>query len=318
MALPVRAVGSTGIQVSVLGFGASPLGNVFGTIDEAEGIRAVHEAVRLGINFFDVSPFYGATLAETVLGKALVSIPREKFVLSTKVGRYGESAFDFSADRVTRSVDESLARLQVQHIDFIQCHDIEFGDLDQIVNETLPALNKLKEAGKVRFVGITGLPLKIFRTVLDKAPPGLVDCVLSYCHYSLNDSSLEDLLKYLEEKHVGVISASPLAMGLLTEQGPPVWHPAPPEVKERCAAAAEHCKGKEKNLPRLALQFASQNPAISTTLVGMFTPQMVQENVAAVIEAAERGLDKELLEEVAQILQPVKNVTWPSGRPENN
>lgn len=101
----------------------------------------------------------------------------------------------------------------------------------QIVNETIPALLKLKEVGKIRFIGITGLPLGIFTYVLDRVPPGSVDVILSYCHYSINDNALEDLLPYLKSKGVGVISASPLAMGLLTENGPPEWHPASPELK---------------------------------------------------------------------------------------
>lgn len=318
MAMPKRPLGNTGLNVSILGFGASPLGNVFNAINEDEGIQAVHRAIDLGINFVDVSPFYGATLAEQVLGKALKDIPREKFVLSTKVGRYGQDVFDFSAERVTRSVDESLERLQVSYIDIIQCHDIEFASLDQIVSETLPALQKLKETGKVRFVGITGLPLKVFRSVLDRAPAGAVDVVLSYCHNSLNDQTLLDLLPYLEEKGVGIISASPLSMGLLTGDGPPPWHPAPVPVQVACASAASHCKARWASLPRLALQAAVAHPAISTTLVGMCTPRQVEENVEAVIAASQGQMDAQMLLEVEAILRPVKNVTWSSGLPENN
>jgi L-galactose dehydrogenase len=101
----------------------------------------------------------------------------------------------------------------------------------QIVNETIPALKKIKESGKARFIGITGLPLSIFTYVLDRVPPGSVDLILSYCHYGINDTALVDLLPYLKSKGVGVISASPLAMGLLTDNGPPDWHPAPEELK---------------------------------------------------------------------------------------
>lgn len=113
-----------------------------------------------------VDRYYGDTLAETVLGKALktMPIPRESYVVSTKCGRYG-SGFDFSAERVTRSVDESLERLNLDYVDIILCHDIEFGSLDQIVYETVPALQKLKDSGKVRHIGISGLPLHIFRSV---------------------------------------------------------------------------------------------------------------------------------------------------------
>ncbi|KAH7858940.1 hypothetical protein Vadar_029639 [Vaccinium darrowii] len=100
---------------------------------------------------------------------------------------------------------------------------------------------KLKQAGKIRFIGITGLPLGVSTYVLDRVPPGTVDVILSYCHYGINDSTLEDLLPYLKTKGVGVISASPLAMGLLTESRPPEWHPASPKLKveENVAAAKE-------------------------------------------------------------------------------
>ncbi|KAF8059175.1 hypothetical protein HT031_005347 [Scenedesmus sp. PABB004] len=325
-AMPRRVLGGTGLEVSVLGFGASPLGGVFQDIDEAEGVASVHEAFRLGINFFDTSPFYGGTKSEAVLGKALKDLPRDKIVVSTKVGRYGADFFDFSAERVQRSVSESLARLQVPYVDLIQCHDIEFGNLDQIVSETLPALQALKQQGLVRFVGVTGLPLKALTYVLDRAPPGAVDVVLSYCHYALNDTTLADLLPYLQDKQVGIISASPLSMGLLTPQGPPEWHPAPPELKEAAAAAAEYCRDQGADLARLALQFAVKHPSIATTLVGMASAATVRANVGAVLSAlglgdapsgADARREAEVLEEVQRILAPVKDLTWASGRPEN-
>ena len=112
-----RPLGNTGINVSILSFGASSLGAVFHDIDESDAQRAVHVAVDHGINFIDVSPYYGATKAETVLGRALKNIPRDRYYLATKVGQYGEGEFDFSAGRVTKSVDESLARLNVDYVD---------------------------------------------------------------------------------------------------------------------------------------------------------------------------------------------------------
>lgn len=311
----MRGVGNTGLKVSSLGFGASPLGNVFGNVKEEDAIASVHEAFNLGINYFDTSPYYGGTLSEKVLGKALktLMVPRDQYVVSTKCGRYAEG-FDFSAERVTQSIDESLARLNLDYVDILQCHDIEFGSLNQIVNETIPALKKLKATGKVRYIGITGLPLNIFTYVLDRVPPGSVDVILSYCHYSINDTSLEDLLPYLKSKGVGVITASPLSMGLLTENGPPEWHPASSELKSACAAAAAHCKTKGKNISKLALQYSLKNKDIASVLVGMNSVQQVRENIAATVEVEEgQSIDQELLEEVEAIIRPVKNLTWASG-----
>ena len=186
LGMDYRLLGKTGLRVSALSFGASSLGGVFRAVDEAEAVRTVFTAIDLGINLIDVSPYYGLTRAETVLGKALKDIPRDRYYLATKVGRYGDAEFDFSAARVTAGLDESLARLNVEYVDILQCHDVEFGSLDQVVNETLPALRKLQAQGKARFIGVTGLPLKIFSVVLDRAE---VDTVLSYCHYSLNDTA---------------------------------------------------------------------------------------------------------------------------------
>lgn len=312
--LELRPLGNTGLKLSCVGFGASPLGSVFGPVSEHDAISSVREAFHLGINFFDTSPYYGGTLSEKMLGKGLkaLGVPRNEYIVSTKCGRYLEG-FDFSAERVTKSIDESLARLQLDYVDILQCHDIEFGSLDQIVNETIPALQKLKEAGKIRFIGITGLPLSVFTYVLDRVPPGTVDVILSYCRYSINDSTLADLLPYLKNKCVGVISASPLAMGLLTENGPPEWHPASAELKSTCQAAAAFCKAKGKNISKLAMQYSLANKDISSVLVGMNSVRQVKENVYAATELATFGKDQETLSEVEAILSPVKNQTWPSG-----
>jgi aryl-alcohol dehydrogenase-like predicted oxidoreductase len=306
-----RLLGKTGLEISVLGFGASSLGGVFGSIDESEGIRAVHTAIDLGINFIDVSPYYGLTKAETVLGKALKQLPRDAYYLATKVGRYGPDEFDFSANRVIASVDESLARLNVDHIDLIQCHDIEFAWLDQIVNETLPTLRRLKETGKVRFVGVSGLPVTVLYHVAQRAE---LDTVLSYCHYALNDTSLLSLIPHLQERRIGIINASPLSMGLLTDRGAPAWHPASQEIKAACAAAADHCRSKGVDIARLALQFSVSNPAIATTLVGIANLEQSTVNVQAISETP----DPDLLVEVCEILAPIQDKTWPSGRYNDN
>jgi L-galactose dehydrogenase len=308
-----RPLGKTRVSVSALGYGASSLGGVFHAIEEDQAIRAVHVSLDLGINFIDVSPYYGLLKAETVLGRALKGVSRDRYILATKVCRYGHTAedFDFSAARVTASVDESMKRLGVDHVDLIQAHDIEFGNLDQIANETVPALRKLQQTGKVRFVGITGLPLRALRYVAESAP---IDTILSYCHYELNDTALLDLLPFLKQHDIGVISASPLGMGLLSDRGTPPWHPAPMELKQLGLKAAAHCRARGASIEKLAIQFAVANPDIATTLVGSANPQNMERNIRSIDEP----IDQQLLAEVLEILRPMHNLTWTSGRPENN
>lgn len=306
-----RPLGVTGMNVSILGLGAAPLGGVYGAVDPAIGIRAVHAALDLGINVIDVSPYYGMTLAETVLGKALKGIPRERYYLSTKVGRYGFDDFDFSPARVASGLNQSLRRLGVDYVDTLLCHDIEFGSLDSIVHETLPALRELQAQGKARFIGVSGLPLKIYPYVLERAP---LDVILSYCHYALNDNSLDSIVPYLQSKHVGIMNAAPTGMGLLTESGPPPWHLASPEIKNACAQAVAFCRERGVNIVELAIQFALANPNLATTFVGSAHADEVASNV----RWSEQPPDSELLAEVRKILAPIHNGSWQSGRLENN
>ena len=308
-----RPLGQTDLDVSVLSLGASSLGGVFRATDDIEGIRTVHTALDLGINFIDVSPAYGATRAETVLGRALDGVSRDRYILATKVGQYRRGEFDFSAARVTRSLDESCARLGVDYIDLLQCHDIEFASVDQIVDETLPALLALKRAGRIGHVGITGLPLQVFHNVLDRTEPGLVDTVLSFCHYELNDTALADHLPYLAAKGVGVINASPTGMGLLTPRGVPDWHPAPSSLVAGARRAIDYCASVGADIVQLAIQFAVANPAIATTLVGTANPANLERNV----RWAQEPLDEALLSRVQEILYPVHNHNFTRGRPEN-
>jgi L-galactose dehydrogenase len=308
-----RPLGRTGLNVSILSFGASSLGGAFRSTDDQEGIRAVHTALDHGINFIDVSPYYGATRAERVLGAALREVPRDRYYLATKVGQYGDGEFDFSAERVKRSLDESCARLGVEYIDLLQCHDIEFANLRQIVDETLPALAELRAAGRIGHIGITGLPLNIFPKVIDQTEPGLVETVLSFCHYELNDDSLVELLPYFAARDIGVINAAPTGMGLLTERGVPSWHPAPPHVVAGCQQAVEFCRQQGVDIVKLAVQFSLQHGGIATTLIGTANPENMLRNIAYALEP----VDHDLLGQVRAILAPIHNHNFTRGRPEN-
>ena len=302
-------LGKTGMMVSELGFGASSLGGVFHSLKENDGIDAVFAAVDAGINFIDVSPYYGYYKAETVLGKALKDIPRDKYYLSTKVGRYGEdghNTWDYSAKRVTDSVYESMDRLNVDYLDIINVHDIEFADLNQVINETLPALHELKRKGIVKHVGITDLQLDNLKWVIEHSDEGTVESVLNFCHYCINDDKLGDYLDFFEKHGVGVVNASPFSMGLLSERGVPEWHPAPKPLIEACAKAAAYCKEKGYAIEKLAIKFSVSNERIATTLFSTTKAANVLKNIEYVGEE----MDRQLLDDVVKIIGNQKYVTW--------
>jgi L-galactose dehydrogenase len=306
-----RTLGRTELVVSIMGFGASPLGDVFGAIDPAEGMRAVHLAVDEGINFFDVSPYYGSTLAEERLGMALEG-KRKGVILSTKCGRYGKESFDFSAERIRESVEESLRRLRTDYIDLLQAHDVEFGDVEQIIHETIPEMRRLQQQGKVRYIGITGYPLGTLIRIAETVP---VDSIISYCRYNLLIDDMDTTLMPVAEKHgIGVINGSGLHMGVLTEGGAPSWHPAPAKVQEAGRQAAEFCRSRAVDLSELALRFCFDYPLVASTLVGMSNTDQVQRNLRALSVPA----DAEMVQHIRTIFTPVSNYVWPSGRKENN
>lgn len=304
-----RELGKTGLKVPVLSYGASSLGGVFHSIKESEAIQSVFTAVEHGLNFIDVSPYYGHYKAETVLGKALKELPRESFILSTKVGRYGKdgvNTWDYSGKRAQESVYESMERLNIDHIDLINVHDVEFSDMNQVVNETLPALVELKERGLVGHVGITDLQLENLKWVIDHAAPDTVEAVLNFCHYSLNDDKLVDFLDYFDEKGVGVINASPFGMGLLTQRGVPEWHPAPKSLIEACAKAAKYCAEQGYPIEKLAVQFSVSNPRIPTTLFSSAKSESVLQNIKYI----EEPIDWSLVEKVKEIIGDQQRVSW--------
>ena len=305
-----RPLGKTAIELSWLSYGASSLGQEFRPVDLNEAIRSVHVALELGMNFIDTSPYYGRGMSECLLGVALRGVPRDRYYLGTKLGRYAPRHFDFSARRVVESVDISLERMGVDYLDIILCHDIEFVDMSQIVQETLPALRKIQEQGKVRFIGVSGYPMNIFRYVLDRAP---LDVVLSYNHYTLQNTMLADLVPYLRQKGVGIMNAAPFSARLLTNLPLPVWHKSTEEVRAICRRAAEHCSSRGVDIAQLALQYSIANSEMATCIVGSANP----ENVRKWVEWSQAPLDERLLGEVLDILRPIHNWFYAEGRPEN-
>ena len=307
-------LGRTGMKISHLSFGASSLGSVFRETNESESFKAVETAIEGGINFIDVSPYYGHYKAETVLGKALRNIPREKYFLSTKVGRYGKdgvNTWDYSAKRVTDSVYESMERLGIDFIDLINVHDIEFqaalpGGLQKVVDETLPALVELKKKGVVGHVGITDLQLENLKWVIEHSEAGTVESILNFCHYTLNDDAIVDYLDFFEQHGIGIVNAAPLSMGLLSQRGVPAWHPAPKALVEVCQKAAQYCNEKNYPIEKLAVQFSVSNPRIASTLFSSANPENVRRN----IQWANEEPDWDLVREVKEIIGDQQRDTW--------
>ena len=306
-----RKLGKTNELVSILGFGASPLGNVFEEVEEQEGINAVHYAIDHGVNFFDVSPFYGITLAETRLGKALLGKRKDVF-LATKCGRYDLRSFDFSAKRIEASIDESLQRLQTDYVDLFQLHDIEFVSKDQILQEAMPAIEKIKASGKARFIGITGLPVRYLAEIARQVE---LDTVLSWAHYNLLQDELNDeLVPLSKEKGFGLMNAAPLMQRVLSDAALPEWHTAPKEMLAIQPVLLGICQKYGVRLSDVAMRFAMDHPDIATTIVGMCRMTSIQKNIASLDFKIPAGL----LEELTIAIEPVKNLMWFEGEEANN
>ncbi|GAA0878200.1 aldo/keto reductase [Algoriphagus jejuensis] len=306
-----RTLGKTGLEVSTLGFGASPLGNVFDPVDEKEGIATVHYALDHGVNFFDVSPFYGLTLAESRLGKALEG-KRKDIILASKCGRYDLQDFDFSRKKILQSIDESLVRLKTDYLDLFQLHDIEFVDKRIILEEAVPAIQEVVASGKARFWGITGLPVRYLAQIVRETNP---DTVLSWGHYNLLEDEINDELVPLSAEYgFGLMNAAPLMQRILSDGSLPPWHRSPDEVKAIQPVLLELCKSYGVRLSDVALRYAMDHRDIATTIVGMCELAVVQQNVAAV----DFEIPAELLAKIESLVAPVKNQMWFEGKEENN
>lgn len=310
--MKTRILGKTGLELPILSFGASSLGQEFRSVSLDEALKSVRVALDCGLNFIDTSPFYGRGMSEVMLGIALRDVPRDSYKLCTKLGRYDLQHFDFSAKRVAESVDVSLHRLGTDHLDIILCHDIEFVEMQQIVDETIPALRKIQEQGKVKFIGFSGYPQKIFKFICDQTD---VDCALSYNQYTLQNTRFADeTVPYLQSKGVGVMNAGPFSARLLTNATLPAWLKEPEEVKAAARKAAALCQQKGSDIAKLALQFSIANPAITTTVAGSANPN----NIRNWAKWAAEPIDQHLLAEVLAIFAPIKNIGHTEGLLKNN
>ncbi|CAN5429307.1 aldo/keto reductase [soil metagenome] len=299
-------LGADGPRVSALALGGASLGGVYHAVSQDQAETMVAAALEAGVNLIDVAPYYGLTRAETALGLALRGVPRDTFVLMTKVGRYGDKIWDFSREATLRSLDESRQRLGFDRIDVLQCHDIEHGDRRQLLDEALPTLRELKAQGVIGRIGVTGYDLTVLEEI---ALAEQVDTVMAYCTYTLQDQRLAAVARRLAARGVAVFNASPLGMGLLTAGGPPDWHPAHDQVRAAAADAARRCEALGADLSQVALQFAlrtATEAGVVSTVVGMSKPANLQQNIAALTTP----INPAVLAAVQAALTPVLNIGW--------
>lgn len=296
------------MNLSIVSLGSSSLGGAFGgDINNLENTAIVKETFQAGVNYVDSAPWYGHGKAERSLGLAFKEVPRSSFYIATKVGRYEAKPtemFDFSYDRTLRSVDESLERMGLDYLDVVQVHDPEFAPSVEIVlQETLPALQKAKDSGKLRHIGMTGYPLDVQRQIIERSPVKLSSSLV-YCHYNLNDTTLLDqgFLDFLDNEDIGCVNASPVAMGLLTPEGGPSWHPANhiPDIISKVQQARDFCAARGIDIAKLAIHFTLRQSRLTTTLISTPDRRRMLENISIISEQlnqAEEGALQHILDE---------------------
>jgi L-galactose dehydrogenase len=291
-----------------MALGGAQFGQQYGPVSLADAANVVHTAIDAGVNLIDTSAFYGRGESERILGEVLQGGWRDRVAICTKAGRIDRAEFDFTPKAMRASLDASLQRLKTDHVEILLAHDIEYAtDFEAIFTETAGVLYDLKAEGKARFIGMSCLPLGLLREAIMRCE---LDLVISYCHFNLQDQTLlSDLLPLAEERGVGVLNASPLGMGLLTNQGPQPWHPGHENIKAACRAAVEYCREHSADISTLGMQYCFAETRIPSTISGAATLAELHAN----LQALRTSPDPELLSEVQAILAPVQNQTWSSG-----
>lgn len=303
-----RPLGNTGLSVSVLGQGGAAFGQQYGAVSPAEVADCVRAAVDAGVNLFDVAAYYGKGIAEDYLGRALEGGLRDKVAICTKACRLDRAVFDFTPEGTRACVEASLKRLRTDHVEILLAHDIEFADdYEYVFNETYRVLQDLKKEGKTRFIGMSCYPLGLLKRAMTRCD---LDVVISYAHGNLfNTKLLTELMPVAEARGVGVMNASPLAMGLLTNQGPQPWFPGQPEVVAACKRAADLCRARGADISFLGMQFAYAQKQIPCTLTGAARKSELETNLRAMTAP----IDQQLLADVMKELDPVRDWTWACG-----
>ncbi|KAJ2814378.1 hypothetical protein GGI24_006408 [Coemansia furcata] len=321
------------LPVSNIGLGCGVFSGAYGLASQSDATQAVRAALSNGVNLVDTSPYYGDS--EMKLGNVLLELkdefPRSSYHICTKVGRYGyhKSDFDYSAKRISESVNESMRRLHTDYLDIVLCHDVEFVDIDQVVDVALPRLFELKQQGLVRKVGISGYPLDVLLRIsqIQQRRGAPLDVCLSYCNFNLHCQALATFVPRLRTAGVEtIIAASPLSMGLLSDDETPNWHPAKLELKDavkQCVDLVRSCnKECGISLAEIAENFAFSYGKVDVHLVGAKMAQEVEHALHAYARAQQLQLCSSgkyedssiqgVYNQIRAILEPFAEYTWPS------
>lgn len=305
-----RSLGQTGLNVSAMSLGGASIGQQYGPVTLREAEDTILTAMDAGINLIDTSAYYGRGQSEEIIGQVLSHVRgrRDRISICTKAGRLDRNVFNFTSAGMRTSLEASLRRLRTDCVDILLAHDIEFAeDFDLIFSETTEALHQFKKEGKCRYIGMSCYPLSLLREAIKRCQ---LDVVISYCHFNLqNTKLLTELLPEAIRHGVGVLNASPLAMGLLTNMGPPSWHPAPEYIQSACQHAAQLCQAHESDIAKLGMQFCFSDSRIPSTITGTAHREELDQNLKAMVTP----MNTTLLEAVQKALLPVMNKTWPSG-----
>jgi D-threo-aldose 1-dehydrogenase len=292
-----------GVHLTPLGLGGAQLGNLYRAIDDQQAMDLVDAAWEAGIRYFDTAPHYGLGLSERRLGRALAKRPRDEFVVSTKVGRLlvpdptgadrlDDEGFkvpavfrrhwDFSADGVQRSLEESLERLGLDHVDIVFAHDPD-DHLEQTLSEGIPALIELREQGLIRAVGAGMNRTAPLTRIVSETDVDVIMCAGRYT--LLEQDALVDLFPTARQREVAVVAAGIFNSGLLSVPVPDAaatydYAAVPPPLLKRARMIADVCGAHGVTLPQAALAFPLLNPTVVSAVVGMADAHQVAVNTA--------------------------------------
>ncbi len=281
-----RPVGHTYLRVPPMGLGTAPLGGMYTSVSEEQAVETVRHALEHGMSFLDTAPFYGAGRSEQYVGSALQGVPRDTYVLATKVGRLvradGSIVYDFSRDGVLRSLEESLQRLKLDRVDILHIHDAD-NHYREALDNAFPALAELRDQGAI---GAVGAGMNQWAMLSDFARNADFDCFLLAGRYTLlEQGALDEFLPLCEQKGIGVFLGGVFNSGVLASgSGPEAkynYSDAPAEVTERVARIEAVCARHGVPLPTAALQFPLAHPAVTALLVGARSATENEANLAA-------------------------------------